>query len=72
MILLLVFGFILFSIVSDAQCSICTRTAQQLGEEPAQGLNAGILYLAFIPFAIVGYVFYRWRKNDEIQNETEE
>lgn len=47
-----------------AQCSICTRTAEQLGEKPAQGLNAGILYLALMPFAIVGIIGYRWwRKN---------
>ncbi|MBP1652624.1 MAG: hypothetical protein H6Q26_2781, partial [Bacteroidetes bacterium] len=24
-----------------AQCSLCTKTAQQLGEGPAKGLNAG-------------------------------
>lgn len=48
---------------SFAQCSICTKTAQQLGEKPAQGLNAGILYLAFAPYAIVIYIAYRWRKN---------
>jgi len=42
-----------------AQCSICTKTAQQLGEGPAQGMNTGILYLAFAPFAIVGYIGYR-------------
>lgn len=47
-----------------AQCSICTRTAEQLGEEPAKGLNAGILYLAAAPFIIVGYLFYRWKKNN--------
>jgi hypothetical protein len=45
---------------AGAQCSICTRTAQQMGEKPAKGLNAGILYIAFIPFAIAGYVGYRW------------
>lgn len=49
-----------------AQCSICTKTAQQLGEKPAQGLNSGILYLAFAPFAIAAYVGYRWWKNNNI------
>ena len=47
-----------------AQCSICTRTAAQMGEKPAKGLNAGILYLAFTPYAIVGYIAYRWYKNN--------
>lgn len=49
---------------SFAQCSICTRTAQQLGEKPAKGLNSGILYLAFAPFAIAAFVGYRWWKNN--------
>jgi hypothetical protein len=46
-----------------AQCSICTKTAQQLGEKPAKGLNSGIIYLASAPFLIAGYVFYRWKKS---------
>lgn len=48
-----------------AQCSICTKTAQQLGEKPAKGMNSGILYLAFAPFAIVGYIGYRWWKRNK-------
>jgi hypothetical protein len=48
-----------------AQCSICTRTAEQLGEKPAKGLNAGILYLAFTPFAIAGFIGYRWWKRNK-------
>ena len=48
-----------------AQCSICTRTAQQLGEEPARGLNAGILYLAALPLSIIGVVFYKWKKGSK-------
>jgi len=58
----LVFCF-LFSQNISAQCSICTKTAQQLGEQPAKGLNAGIIYLASAPFLIAGYVFYRWKKS---------
>ena len=50
---------------ANAQCSICTKTAQQMGEKPAKGLNAGILYLAFTPFAIAAYVGYRWWKNNK-------
>ena len=55
-----VFCLFLFSYTLSAQCSICTKTAQQLGEKPAAGLNSGILYLAFAPFAIVGYIGYKW------------
>jgi hypothetical protein len=25
-------------------------------------MNTGILYLAFAPFAIIGYIAYRWYK----------
>jgi len=68
-ILILPFAFILsiLSLVSSAQCSICTRTAEQLGEQPARGLNAGIIYLAATPFLIAGYIFYRWRKSDHTE-----
>ena len=48
-----------------AQCSMCTKTAQQLGEKPAQGLNSGILYLMFAPFVIVGFIAFRWWKNNK-------
>jgi hypothetical protein len=48
----------------NAQCSICTKTAQQLGEKPAKALNAGILYLAFAPLAICSYIGYRWWKSN--------
>jgi hypothetical protein len=55
---------IICSDTTQAQCSVCTRTAQQLGEKPARGLNAGIIYLAFTPLAIAGIMGYRWyRKN---------
>lgn len=60
--------FLLTSINTEAQCSICTRTAQQLGEKPAKGLNAGILYLAFTPLALIGFVAYKWwrRNNSDV------
>ena len=59
--LVLVILTLLFSASpSYGQCSICTKTAQQLGEKPAKALNGGILYLAFAPFAIVGFVAYKW------------
>ena len=51
---------------ANAQCSICTKTAQQLGEKPAKGMNGGILYLAFAPFLIVGYISYRFYKGNKV------
>jgi hypothetical protein len=53
------------------QCSICTKTAEQLGEKPAKGLNAGIIYLMLAPMAIIGLVGYRWWKNNQ-NSDTEE
>jgi hypothetical protein len=60
----LTFYFLLSSAPGYAQCSICTKSAQQLGEKPARGMNSGILYLAFAPFAIAGLISYRWWKNN--------
>ncbi|HEX8357496.1 MAG TPA: hypothetical protein VF610_08800 [Segetibacter sp.] len=52
----------------NAQCSICTKTAGQLGEKPARGLNSGILYLMLTPFAIAGYVGFRWWQGEKQNN----
>ena len=54
--------FVLMSAMATAQCAMCTKTAQQLGEKPAQGLNSGILYLMLAPFVIIGFIGYRWWK----------
>lgn len=67
-ILLLISIVLLFAGDMSAQCSICTKTAQQLGEEPAKALNTGILYLAFAPMAIIGYLSYRWWKSNKIDS----
>ena len=36
-----------------------------LGEEAGKGFNVGILYLAAMPFGIMGYVAYKWWKNEK-------
>lgn len=51
-----------------SQCSICTKTAQQLGEKTGHGLNAGILYLAAAPLLLVGFIGYRWWKSNQDQD----
>ena len=56
-------GTLLVAKEVKSQCSICTKTAQQLGDKPAKGLNAGIIYLMVAPLAIIGFVGYRWWKN---------
>lgn len=67
MILVICFSIISFDVA--AQCSICTKTAMQLGNKPAQGLNAGILYLMSVPFIAIGVVSYKWWKS---QNEEDD
>ena len=49
----------------DAQgCSVCTKTAAGLDDKSAKGLNAGIIYLAFLPLTIMGTVgIIWWRRN---------
>jgi hypothetical protein len=55
---------LLLADTASAQCAMCTKTAQQLGEKPAKGLNQGILYLMFTPFFIAGIIGYRWWKSN--------
>lgn len=59
-----IFVLLLLSMTGIAQCAICTKTAAQIGEEAGKGFNVGILYLAAMPFGIMGYVAYRWWKNE--------
>jgi hypothetical protein len=59
--------FQLGNLRADAQCAMCTKTASQLGEKPAIGLNNAILYLMFAPLAIMGYLGYRWYKNQQVE-----
>lgn len=49
----------------NAQCSICTKTASQLGEGPAKALNSAIIYLAGTPLAIMGYIGWKWWKREK-------
>ncbi len=64
MIWMLFFALLLACDVSRSQCSICTRTAQQMGERPARALNAGIIYLAFMPMTIIAYIGWRWWRSN--------
>jgi hypothetical protein len=66
LILPLIIILLICVVDASAQCSICTKTAAQLGERPAKALNTGIVYLAFTPLAIMGYLGYRWWKSNRI------
>lgn len=69
------FAGILFAILlsqqAAAQCSICTKTASQLGEKPAKALNAGILYLMLTPLSVAGYIGLRWWKREKLVMQQE-
>ncbi len=71
-IFILLFSCWMLPASSNAQCSLCTKTAQQMGEKPAQGLNSGILYLMVMPFAIVSIIGFRWWKNNKAVEEQEQ
>lgn len=63
--LFLVIFLVLAAQTLNAQCSICTKTASQLGEGPAKALNSAIIYLAFAPIAIIGFIGFRWWKKEQ-------
>ena len=70
--LLFVFLFtVLVEFESNAQCSLCTKTASQMGEKPAKALNGGIVYLMFTPLIIATYIGIKWWKREKeiLQNE---
>jgi cytidylate kinase len=70
-ILLIIFFIAIYMPAATAQCSVCTKSVQQLGERPAKALNTGILYLMFTPFLIVGVIGYRWWKSNKRFEEEE-
>jgi len=51
--------------LTQAQCSVCTKTAEQLGEGPASALNNAIVYLMMTPLLIMGFVGFRWWKREK-------
>jgi hypothetical protein len=62
--LILVLLMSVAAMVASAQCSICTKTAAQLGEKTGQGINAAVIYLAATPLLIAGLIGYKWWKNN--------
>ncbi len=58
--------FIIASNFANAQgCSVCTKTAQGLSDKNANGLNTGIIYLAFLPLSIMGTLGYLWWRSNK-------
>ena len=66
-LLILIFSFLFvagYIEESKAQCSICAKTTQQMGDKPARGFNSGIIYLMLVPYAVIGVIGYKWWKSN--------
>ncbi len=59
--------FIFITPTISAQCAMCRAVVEQGGEEMAEGINYGIIYLMIFPYLIIGgsiYFLYRnWKKS---------
>jgi hypothetical protein len=60
---------------ADAQCSMCSavvESSQKSGSQFAEGLNAGILYLMGIPYAllvVMGILLFRKLNQNKADSE---
>ena len=72
---LLVIALALLVVDASAQCSMCSavvESGQRSGEEIAEGLNAGILYLMGIPYAallVMGVLLFRKLNQNRVDSE---
>ena len=64
---LLTILLVVFHCNGYAQCAMCRAVVEQGGEEVAEGINSGIVYLMAFPYLVVAvslYLFYRnWKRN---------
>jgi hypothetical protein len=60
---------LLLSGISYGQgCAVCTKVAAGMDSKSAKGLNGGIVYLAFLPLAIMGTLGYVWWRSQKTPN----
>ncbi len=69
LLFVVVLVMMLFAVDAEAQCSICTKTASQLGEKPAKALNGAIIYLMSAPLLIIGFIGWRWWKSQQTEEQ---
>ena len=64
---ILLIGLIFLSFETNAQCAMCRAVVEQGGEEVAEGINSGIVYLMAFPYLLIAvamFLFYRnWKKS---------
>ena len=65
--ILFIILFFLIIKQSFAQSAMCKAVVEQGGEEMAEGINSGIIYLMVFPYLAIGigiYFLYRnWKKS---------
>lgn len=64
LLLITIIGCFLSETVLAQGCSMCTKTASELGKKAGEGLNVGIIYLAILPLIFMGTVAYIWYKRN--------
>jgi hypothetical protein len=55
------------TILVQAQCAVCTKTAASLDDSAARGMNGGIVYLAFMPLTLILFIGIRWYRSNKGQ-----
>ncbi|MEX2597171.1 MAG: hypothetical protein WEC59_09615 [Salibacteraceae bacterium] len=74
-IVAIVLLLLLVVIDASAQCSMCSavvESSQKTGSEFAEGLNAGILYLMGIPYALlIGMGIMLFRRMNQNRTDSE-
>ncbi|MCK5678268.1 MAG: hypothetical protein KAH72_07305 [Flavobacteriaceae bacterium] len=52
---------------SYAQCAMCRAVVEQGGEDMAEGINSGIIYLMIFPYLVIGagifFLYRNWKKS---------
>ena len=58
---------LVLSLQLKAQCAMCRAVVESGGEETAEGINNGIVYLMAFPYLIAAlglyFLFRNWKKN---------
>ncbi|MEO6288828.1 MAG: hypothetical protein ABIO76_02840 [Ginsengibacter sp.] len=65
-ILFFISSSLLFKTTAEAQCSICSKSVQQMGDKPAKGFNTGIIYMMLVPYVAIGVIGYKWWKSNRV------
>ena len=60
--------------IAEAQCPMCRMTLESNlkgGGTQGNGMNAGIMYLLFTPYIMVGGIAYVWYRNRKRKDDFE-